>query len=108
MLRDGYRPAPNYVPELVENRLPSVFRNSSRHREYAADTYRSEVKRKVGKSVDYPSNPSFLMPVKTPQIKRETFTFLMAVGRGSYGKVWKAVHRKSGAVYAIKEMSRSQ
>ena len=48
---------------------------------------------------------SFEQPVRKA-VSIADFTFIIAVGVGSFGKVWKAQHGRSGAVYAIKEMNK--
>ena len=34
------------------------------------------------------------------------FSFIIVAGFGSFGKVWKANHSRSGAVYAVKSMNK--
>lgn len=35
------------------------------------------------------------------------FTFLYVIGIGGFGKVWKVEMKKSGTIYAMKEMSKA-
>ena len=34
------------------------------------------------------------------------FDFKYVIGRGGFGKVWKVSYKKTGSVYALKEMSK--
>ncbi|CAD8096408.1 unnamed protein product [Paramecium sonneborni] len=38
---------------------------------------------------------------------RNTFNFHFVVGIGGFGKVWKVEHKKTGQIYAMKEMSKA-
>lgn len=108
MLRGYSKQVTTSSAEQQDSVLPSVFKKPGRFRDMSEDHYKQEAKRQVGSSIKPSYSQARGPSPPTGPVKRETFTFLMAVGRGSYGKVWKAVHRKSGAVYAVKEMSRSQ
>jgi serine/threonine protein kinase len=37
---------------------------------------------------------------------RSDFENLATLGQGSYGTVWKGKHKKTGAIYAIKEIKK--
>ena len=41
-------------------------------------------------------------------VKKEDFIFLYAIGRGCFGKVWKAKYKKSNSYLAIKQMSKTK
>ena len=41
-------------------------------------------------------------------ISRRSFTDLSAIGKGGFGRVYKATHRISGKSYAVKEMSKAR
>lgn len=107
MLRGGPGRGPTMIVDHYETTLPSVYKKSQRSRDRSEDLPSKPQQRKAGHSIEPRSNDKPISPHSGP-VKRDSFNFLMPVGRGSYGKVWKAVHRKSGAVYAIKEMARSQ
>lgn len=40
-------------------------------------------------------------------INRNTFNFHFVIGIGGFGKVWKVEHKKTGHIYAMKEMSKA-
>jgi serine/threonine protein kinase len=37
-----------------------------------------------------------------------SFEFKYIIGRGGFGKVWKVVHKKTGVLYALKQMSKAK
>lgn len=39
---------------------------------------------------------------------RSDFQFLFQIGSGGFGRVWKVMEKKGGAVYAMKEMSKAK
>ena len=41
-------------------------------------------------------------------VQKEEFIFLFAIGKGSFGKVWKARHKKSYNYLAIKQMNKAK
>ena len=43
----------------------------------------------------------------TPEkVTKNQFDFKYIIGRGGFGKVWKVSYKKTGSVYALKEMSK--
>ena len=97
------------------DKLPQLSKSRNASTDWSTNQHHSNQRRQVRlreRSVDLPiikemSKMGRESGEKTSLICHNTFSFIMPVGRGAYSKVWKAVHRKSGAVYAIKEMSRS-
>ena len=43
-------------------------------------------------------------PLSQQKINRNSFDFVQILGRGGFGKVWKATHKLTDENYAIKEM----
>ena len=41
-------------------------------------------------------------------VKKDDFIFLYAIGKGSFGKVWKAKYKKANNYLAIKQMSKTK
>jgi serum/glucocorticoid-regulated kinase 1/serum/glucocorticoid-regulated kinase 2 len=43
-----------------------------------------------------------------PQITKNNFTMLYAIGRGGFGKVWRVESKKEKEQFAMKEMTKAR
>lgn len=114
MLRQAKRQLENHT-KPHRSRLPPLSKSVEPNKELSEGIIKSEVKSRfkieekninetgLGYSLAFPRNQY----LPHSRINKGSFDFLIPVGRGAYGKVWKVMHRKSGAVYAVKQMSRS-
>ena len=46
--------------------------------------------------------------VKQQEVSRNSFNLLLAVGKGGFGKVWKAEQKGTKRIYAMKLMSKAK
>lgn len=46
--------------------------------------------------------------VKQQELSRNSFDLLLPVGKGGFGKVWKAIQKGTKRVYAMKLMSKAK
>jgi len=42
------------------------------------------------------------------KVNRTSFEYISIIGKGGYGRVWKALMKKSKKYYALKEMSKAK
>jgi serine/threonine protein kinase len=53
--------------------------------------------------------PSFDCDRSTPELKsRSDFQFLFQIGSGGFGRVWKVEQKRTGDIFAMKEMSKAK
>ena len=51
-------------------------------------------------------NSEFLDKIDTEIVSKESFQYLNVIGHGGFGKVWKAIQKKTKIIYAMKEKSK--